>query len=84
MLEFHHDEKNEARWLVTGSLDRKIKFYDTHNVSVEVSTTLASSRIVAGCWPIHWSTFLFGVDNVYCLSNLNLVNEKDEQTKIIE
>lgn len=68
VLEFHHDEKNEARWLITGTHDRKVKFFDTHNVSIEISTTTAHSRIVAGCWPIHWSAFLVGIDNAFSLS----------------
>lgn len=68
VLEFHHDENNEARWLIAGSHDRKVKFFDTHNVFLEISTTLAHSRIVAGCWPIHWTTFLMGIDNAYSLS----------------
>lgn len=45
-----------------------MKFFDTHNVSIEISSTTAHSRIVAGCWPIHWSAFLVGIDNAYSLS----------------
>lgn len=68
VLEFHHDERNEARWLIAGSHDRKVKFFDTHNVHVEISTVLAHSRVVAGTWPMHWSTFLLGMDNAYSIS----------------
>lgn len=71
VLEFHHDEKNEARWLIAGAHDRKVKFFDTHNVSIEISTSSAHSRIVAGCWPIHWTSFLLGIDNAYSLSKLD-------------
>ncbi|KAG4069006.1 hypothetical protein HA402_008317 [Bradysia odoriphaga] len=67
LLEFHHDENNEARWLIAGSHDRKVKFFDTHNVYLEISTTTAHSRITAGCWPIHWTSFLLGIDNAYSL-----------------
>lgn len=68
VLEFHHDENNDARWLIAGSHDRKVKFFDTHNVHLEISTTTAHSRITAGCWPIHWTSFLLGIDNAYSLS----------------
>ncbi|XP_037033624.1 serine-rich adhesin for platelets isoform X4 [Bradysia coprophila] len=67
LLEFHHDENNDARWLIAGSHDRKVKFFDTHNVHLEISTTTAHSRITAGCWPVHWTSFLLGIDNAYSL-----------------
>lgn len=71
-LNFHHDYKNESRWLAVGCFDRQLKVYDLTNMTI-VSSDYLKSRVSAGCWPIHWTTILSATDNALCLCTLFLI-----------
>lgn len=70
-LDFHSTE-NSQRYLMTASLDRRIKvFYMTTARFIEVSTFHSLSRILCGEWWMNWPSYLIGHDS--CFTTVPLV-----------
>lgn len=73
----HHDSENQARWLLTGSLDRRIKLFDMENaVPIEVSSSYLRSRIRSGYWPLHWNVHLSVIDDSMAFRNGGLIQKQ--------
>lgn len=58
---------DNSRWMIVGSVDTKVKFYDLEAGPLEVSVAAMKSRVVNGCWPLHWTPFLSALDDSYSL-----------------
>lgn len=76
-LDLHHDSENQARWLLTGSLDRRVKLFDLENATpTEVSTSHLRSRIRSGYWPLHWNIHFSVVDDTVALKCGGLIQKQ--------
>lgn len=66
-VDLHHGDTGRDRWLVTSSLDRRIKFYDLDRLPFEVMNVLSKSRCISGVWPLNWSVFLSACDESFSI-----------------
>jgi general transcription factor 3C polypeptide 2 len=62
VVRFHY--MRDTRYLMTASLDRKMKFFDldTSFVPLDISATLSKSRVLSADWNQNWSAVETGMD----------------------
>lgn len=62
-LDMHADNEHNVRWLLVGSLERRIRMYDLNDAQLTPFVSpIFKSRILAGVWPLHWPVYLAMVD----------------------
>lgn len=62
-LDMHAGNETCIRWLLVGSLERKMRMYDLNDCQlVPFVSPVFKSRILAGAWPVHWPVYLVMVD----------------------
>jgi general transcription factor 3C polypeptide 2 len=61
-VKFHH--MNSTRYLMTCSLDRKVKVFDLDSsfMPLEITSAVAKSRVLAADWNVNWAAFQIGID----------------------
>lgn len=69
-LNLHHDSEGNDRWLIVGSLDKRVKFFDLFQPDVEVTQVQHKSRVMGGAWPLNWTMHFSVVDDAYWSSEL--------------
>jgi general transcription factor 3C polypeptide 2 len=62
VVKFHH--MHDTRYLMTASLDKKVKVFDLDSgfVPLEISAAITKSRILSADWNQNWSAFELGMD----------------------
>lgn len=69
-LDLHCDDNGNARWVLVGGLDRRIRLYDLQNPQfVPFTSPVFKSRIISGVWPLHWPIYLTIIDAVLTRQN---------------
>lgn len=73
----HHDCDNETRWLLVGSLDRRMKFFDLQNaLPIEITSSTIKSRIRSGYWPLHWNVYFCLIDDAFAYRSGGLLSKQ--------
>lgn len=65
-LDMHPDNDGNIRWILVGSLDRRVRLYDLEDPQLLPFTSpIFKSRIISGKWPLNWPLYLTNIDAVY-------------------
>ncbi|XP_055317686.1 uncharacterized protein LOC129576508 [Sitodiplosis mosellana] len=69
-LDLHSDDNGNARWILVGALDRRMRLFDLQDPQlVPFTSTVFKSRIISGTWPLHWPIYLTIIDAVLTRQN---------------
>lgn len=69
-LDLHSDDNGNARWVLVGSLDRRIRLYDLQDPQLTpFISPVFRSRVISGIWPLHWPIYLTIIDAVLTRQN---------------
>lgn len=62
-LDMKSDNDGNVRWILVGSLDRRVRLYDLQDPQLTPFTSpIFKSRIISGTWPLHWPIYLTIID----------------------
>lgn len=69
-LDLHVDDDGNARWVLVGAFDRRIRLYDLLDPQlIPFTSPTFKSRIISGVWPLHWPIYLTIIDAVLTRQN---------------